>query len=262
MIALVPFALLVVAAAPAAASAPPLTRAAASAQLARLERLVPAAALAALAAGSQAEVEEFHASELSWRLTRDGALARSALGRALRARGLTTDGDLAWFVLSAYRRRGRGDALDLEALATEARARRERIDREEAEENERQRATGRRIHADPLEILDQVVFDPGQAAIRDDMRALLEAITAALKQNPGTKMLEVRGHAGRGEADPRGLAARRAEAVRAYLVTHGVADARLATLSAGTEPARDPARSSGNRCVDFTTLRRVPLRAR
>jgi outer membrane protein OmpA-like peptidoglycan-associated protein len=256
----VALALLTAAATPAAPTAP-LTSATLTPQLARLERLAPAAALTALVAASEAEVEEFQASELSWRITRDGAVARSALGRALAARGLTKDGDLSWFVMSAYRRRGRGETLDLEALAAETRARRERLDREQAEERERQRATGRRIHADPLEILDQITFDPGQAAIREDARAILEAIARTLNTNPGVKMLEVRGHVGRGEPNARGLAARRAQTVHDDLVTRGVAAERLPVASAGTEPPHDPAHAPGNRCVDFTTLRRVPLKA-
>jgi len=223
-----------------------------------LENTTPPAVLRELVAASEDEVEEFQAGEISWRLTRDGVIEHSPLGRALAARGLLRSGDLSWIVLSAYRRRGRGQALDLEALVTETRARRQRVEREVADKDARQRRSGIRIHRDPIVIVDHIVFDAGAVAIRTDGAAVLDAIGSLLQGNPQLRLLEIQGHAARGESAPVGLAERRVDAVRDYLVGRGVAPARLVTMSADTKTARPPSSSPDAHAgyVEFAVVRR------
>jgi outer membrane protein OmpA-like peptidoglycan-associated protein len=231
-------------------------------QFARLEKLVPPAALAALVAASHAEVDEFQNSEMSYRLVRDDVLTRSALGRALAARGITGEGAMAWIVLSAYQRRGRGEAVDVEALIEERQAAIARYELSEREKRERQRRTGIVVTACQMDILDHISFDRGQAAIRAETMPLLDAVARMLDNDLGIRLLEVRGHAASNERNPRALAALRADAVRARLLARGVAPERLVTMSAGTESGRyrgcEPEGTARNRCVDFVILRRVP----
>lgn len=83
---------------------------------------------------------------------------------------------------------------------------------------------------------DRVYFDVDQAALTPQARAVLDAQAQWLADNPAfTATIE-------GHADERGtreynlaLGARRAEAVRSYLVSRGVAESRLKTVSYGKE---------------------------
>ena len=83
---------------------------------------------------------------------------------------------------------------------------------------------------------DRVFFDYDQYTIRDDGRGVLDRQAQWLQRYSNVSVrIE-------GNADERGtreynmaLGARRAEAVKAYLAGHGVADARLSTISYGKE---------------------------
>jgi peptidoglycan-associated lipoprotein len=88
---------------------------------------------------------------------------------------------------------------------------------------------------------DLVYFDFDAYSLRDDARPVLDAQAAWLRRYP-----EVRVRV-EGNCDERGtreynfaLGARRANAVREYLVDHGVSAARIATISYGKERPIDP----------------------
>ncbi len=89
---------------------------------------------------------------------------------------------------------------------------------------------------------DRVYFDLDQSTVRADAQPLLDAQAAWLSRFPSV-MVRIEGN-----ADERGtreynlaLGARRAEAVRQYLVQRGVAPARIETISFGKERPLDPA---------------------
>jgi len=87
---------------------------------------------------------------------------------------------------------------------------------------------------------DRVYFDFDSYSIRSDAAPLLEAQTAWLKRYPSVQVrIE-------GNCDERGtreynlaLGARRANAVRDYLATHGVEASRITTVSYGKEKPID-----------------------
>ena len=87
---------------------------------------------------------------------------------------------------------------------------------------------------------DRVYFDFDKYSVRDDATPLLEAQAGWLKRYPAVQVrIE-------GNCDERGtreynlaLGARRANAVRDYLVSHGVTSDRIATISYGKEQPVD-----------------------
>jgi peptidoglycan-associated lipoprotein len=91
-----------------------------------------------------------------------------------------------------------------------------------------------------INIGDRVYFDFDQASIRADAQPLLQAQAGWLQRYPAIRVrIE-------GNADERGtreynfaLGARRADAVRDFLVSHGVAAGRIATISYGKEQPID-----------------------
>ena len=92
-----------------------------------------------------------------------------------------------------------------------------------------------------INVGDRVYFDFDQASIRADAQPNLQAQAGWLQHYPEIRVrIE-------GNADERGtreynfaLAARRADAVRDFLVAHGVAAGRIATISYGKEQPIDP----------------------
>jgi peptidoglycan-associated lipoprotein len=91
-----------------------------------------------------------------------------------------------------------------------------------------------------INIGDRVYFDFDQASIRADAGPLLEAQSGWLRRYPEIRVrIE-------GNADERGtrefnfaLGARRADAVKDYLVAHGIAPGRISTISYGKEQPID-----------------------
>jgi peptidoglycan-associated lipoprotein len=83
---------------------------------------------------------------------------------------------------------------------------------------------------------DRVYFDTDQFSVRDDAKPILDGQAAWLSRYPAVHVrIE-------GNADERGtreynfaLGARRAEAVRSYMVARGVAPSRIETISYGKE---------------------------
>jgi peptidoglycan-associated lipoprotein len=89
--------------------------------------------------------------------------------------------------------------------------------------------------------LKAIYFDFDKSFVRDDAKAVMKANAAWLKANPKTKVrIE-------GNCDERGtreynfaLGSRRANAVREFLIAHGVDGARVVTVSYGKERPVDP----------------------
>ena len=81
-----------------------------------------------------------------------------------------------------------------------------------------------------------VHFDYDQAELRPGDRAILDAKVPILQANSGV-MIRIAGHTDERGSDEYNLALgqRRAAAVKAYLVQHGIPDARIATVSYGEE---------------------------
>lgn len=108
----------------------------------------------------------------------------------------------------------------------------------------------------PLSGLRNVPFEYDQHLLTDAAREILAANAAILKANPQTRMLLA------GYCDERGsdqyniaLGERRAEAVRNYLTSLGVAESLLETVSYGEEKPLDPGHDESawvkNRRVEF-----------
>jgi OOP family OmpA-OmpF porin len=112
-----------------------------------------------------------------------------------------------------------------------------------------------------LEILEKIHFETAKAIIKPISYRILDAIAATLKGNPEIALLEIQGHADeRGDDDyNRRLTEDRAQAVRQYLVDHGIAPARLLAHGYGEDRAICRARSRSclatNRRVEFVILR-------
>jgi outer membrane protein OmpA-like peptidoglycan-associated protein len=113
-----------------------------------------------------------------------------------------------------------------------------------------------------LEILDKVYFETDKAIIKPISFPLLNAVAATLKGNPEILLIEVQGHADeRGDDDYNmKLTEDRAQAVRTYLVEHGVEAGRLQAHGYGeTKPVcREHNENcwSKNRRVEFVILKR------
>lgn len=83
-------------------------------------------------------------------------------------------------------------------------------------------------------------FDFDKTLIREDAKSVLANVADYMKRNNGTRLL-IEGHAderGTGEYNM-ALGERRAESARSYLVSLGVAPARVATVSFGEEKPAD-----------------------
>ena len=104
-----------------------------------------------------------------------------------------------------------------------------------------------------------VLFDSGKATIQPESSKCLDEVAALLKKNAGWKM-QIEGHTdnvGGKEANTK-LSQARADAVRGWLVTHGVAAPRLTAKGFGdskpkVENATEEGRSK-NRRVDLRKL--------
>ena len=111
-----------------------------------------------------------------------------------------------------------------------------------------------------IEILEAITFQRDSDELTPAARTVLDAVAATLKGNPDIVKIEIGGHASGDETDVWGLAARRAEVVRAALVARGVAASRLeATGYASTAPRDAGATSSAmakNRRAEFLILKR------
>jgi len=116
---------------------------------------------------------------------------------------------------------------------------------------------------DGILILKPINFEYDKAVIKQDSYYILDAVVATMNGNPDIAQIEVQGH-----TDERGddaynleLSERRAAAVMAYLVEHGVAAARLTSRGYGeTQPIdkhHNEAAYRKNRRVDFVLRKRT-----
>jgi peptidoglycan-associated lipoprotein len=101
-----------------------------------------------------------------------------------------------------------------------------------------------------------VHFDYDQSDLRTDDRAILDAKIPILQANPAVR-IRVAGHTDERGSDEYNLALgqRRAATVKRYLIDHGIADARIETISYGEErpvaQGSDEAAYSQNRRAEF-----------
>ncbi len=108
-----------------------------------------------------------------------------------------------------------------------------------------------------VKILEQVFFDTGLATIRPESYAVLDEVANVLLLNPQIELVEVQGHTDNVGTDDTNLrlSARRAQAVRDYLVSKGVKRTRLVAKGYGNaEPIADNSTEEGrsqNRRVQF-----------
>ncbi len=112
-------------------------------------------------------------------------------------------------------------------------------------------------------LLKTIYFDFDRAEIRPDQRATLQANAAWLRDHPDVKIL-IEGH-----CDERGtreynlaLGDRRAKAARDYLISLGVADERIETISYGEErpvaQGHDEEAWAQNRRAEFVAVAAGP----
>jgi OOP family OmpA-OmpF porin len=107
-----------------------------------------------------------------------------------------------------------------------------------------------------LTIRLQVYFDNDSARIKPESDPDLDRLVGFLEQSPSaTGVLEGHTDSNGKAAHNLGLSQRRAEAVKSYLVAHGIAAARLSTMGYGqSRPIADNATADGralNRRVVF-----------
>jgi peptidoglycan-associated lipoprotein len=101
-----------------------------------------------------------------------------------------------------------------------------------------------------------VHFDYDQSDLRTDDRAILDAKIPILQANPAVR-IRVAGHTDERGSDEYNLALgqRRAATVKRYLIDHGIADARIETISYGEErpvaQGSDEAAYAQNRRAEF-----------
>jgi len=138
--------------------------------------------------------------------------------------------------------------------AAEDAARRRAADSAAAAEAARRAAAARGSLAAALTAM--VHFDYDQAELRPEDRSILDAKVPILQANSGVT-IQVAGHTDERGSDEYNLALgqRRAAAVKAYLVQHGVADSRISTVSYGEEhpiaQGADESAWSQNRRAEF-----------
>jgi outer membrane protein OmpA-like peptidoglycan-associated protein len=119
---------------------------------------------------------------------------------------------------------------------------------------------GRRVitTSTSIEILEPIGFADNTAEPTPASHRTIAAVARLLIENPSILTIEVRGHSDSllHPADRAELARRRAEAVAALIVAHGVAPERLSTYGASDSELRYPADDARNRRVEFVILAR------
>jgi len=85
------------------------------------------------------------------------------------------------------------------------------------------------VRGDRLELREPIAFDSGKATIKAQSHALLDEVARTLGDNAWIEQIEIGVHTDERGADVFNLriSDERAAAVKAYLVAHGVADARV-----------------------------------
>jgi outer membrane protein OmpA-like peptidoglycan-associated protein/tetratricopeptide (TPR) repeat protein len=117
------------------------------------------------------------------------------------------------------------------------------------------------IEANAAIILKNIFFDPNKFEVKPESQVELDEVVQLLKDNPTIK-IQINGHTDNSgnEADNKVLSENRARAVTAYLVTKGIAPARLASKGWGdTQPVADNTNTQGraqNRRTEMTVISR------
>lgn len=129
------------------------------------------------------------------------------------------------------------DSIDAARRAADEAARRAAADAEAAKAAEARRAAAA-LEAVRNTIAAQVYFDFDKDNIRDDQSGVLDAKVPILSANAGVR-IRVAGHTDNRGSDEYNLALgqRRAASAKRYLVSHGVAESRIETVSFGEERA-------------------------
>lgn len=116
------------------------------------------------------------------------------------------------------------------------------------------------LKEDRIEIHEKVQFEYNSANILEVSHSLLNEVGDVIKKTARIKKIQVEGHASSDGADDYNmrLSDKRAKAVRAYLVTQGVAKAKLVAKGFGeTKPVADNETETGrekNRRVEFNIV--------
>lgn len=124
------------------------------------------------------------------------------------------------------------------------------------------------IGKEEIKILQRVEFETGSEKIKGkDSLAVLDAVAGALKANPQIFLLECAGHtdnAGVAQMN-KDLSQKRAEAVKAYIESKGIAASRLTAVGYGQDkPIADNNTTAGkqkNRRVEFKILHSTTVKA-
>ena len=110
-------------------------------------------------------------------------------------------------------------------------------------------------------LLETVYFDFDSAAIRSDMRPVLQGDVSKIGSNPSWKMIVIEGHCDERGSEEYNLALgeRRANATKQYLIDSGVSGAKLDTVSFGeAKPAvqgHDESAWKWNRRAEFVVTK-------
>jgi OmpA-OmpF porin, OOP family len=118
------------------------------------------------------------------------------------------------------------------------------------------------VKDEKIEINEKVQFETGSAVLKKESESLLDDVAKALTDHPEIKRVRVEGHTDSRAGDHynKKLSKARAEAVKDYLVSKGVAARRLIARGYGEDkPIADNKTDDGrfqNRRVEFTILQR------
>lgn len=113
-----------------------------------------------------------------------------------------------------------------------------------------------------IELTETVQFETDSATLVEHSKALLDAVATELKAHPEITKIRIEGHTDSTATREhnQALSTQRANAVKAYLVTKGIAATRLTTAGLGQDkPVADNASEAGrdkNRRVEFHIVER------
>jgi OOP family OmpA-OmpF porin len=119
---------------------------------------------------------------------------------------------------------------------------------------------GAKVNSVGCWVLNDVLFDIDKSVIRPEAYPVLDQVVEVFEKNPDIRV-EVQGHTDSTASAKynQGLSERRAAAIKAYLVSHGVASQRLKTRGFGlTKPVADNSTVEGrqlNRRVELRVFR-------
>jgi flagellar motor protein MotB len=106
----------------------------------------------------------------------------------------------------------------------------------------------------------KLLFAPGQATLQPEAKQSLDQVVSALKKQFAGKKLRVEGYTDKTPikvskwSSNEELSLARADAVKQYLVAHGISASRISTKGLGSAKPRDPNDLSKNRRVEVVVL--------